>query len=65
MGFCLLNNAAIGAKYAQEVYGISKVAVLDFDVHHGNGTEEGFRDFHNLFYGSTVRLQFRTTITPF
>lgn len=53
MGFCFFNNAAIGAKYAQQVYGVGKVAVIDFDVHHGNGTEEGFRDDPTLFYGST------------
>jgi len=56
-GFCFFNNAAIGAKYAQsrygESHGIRKVAVLDFDVHHGNGTEEGFQDDETLFYGST------------
>ena len=53
MGFCFLNNAAIGAKYAQQVYGVERVAVIDFDVHHGNGTEEGFLDDPTLFYGST------------
>lgn len=36
-GFCFLNNAGIAARYAQERYGVKKVAVLDFDVHHGNG----------------------------
>jgi len=57
MGFCFFNNAAIGAKYAQFKYGkshgVARVAVLDFDVHHGNGTEEGFRNDATLFYGST------------
>jgi len=57
MGFCFFNNAAIGAKYAQFKYGtshgVAKVAVMDFDVHHGNGTEEGFRSDATLFYGST------------
>lgn len=57
MGFCFFNNAAIGAKYAQSQYGkshgIARVAVMDFDVHHGNGTEEGFRNDETLFYGST------------
>lgn len=56
-GFCFFNNAAIGAKYAQQKYGeshgIRKVAVMDFDVHHGNGTEEGFEGDESLFYGST------------
>jgi acetoin utilization deacetylase AcuC-like enzyme len=40
MGFCLLGNAAIGAMRALEVYGLGRVAVLDFDVHHGNGTQD-------------------------
>ena len=52
-GFCYLNNVAIGAKYAQYKHGVKKVAVLDFDVHHGNGTEEGFTPDQSLFYGST------------
>ena len=52
-GFCFFNNVAIGAKYAQHKYGVDRVAVLDFDVHHGNGTEEGFVPFENLFYAST------------
>ena len=39
MGFCFFSNAAIAARYAQQTYGISHVAVLDFDVHHGNGTQ--------------------------
>ncbi len=40
MGFCLLNNIAIGVHHALEVHGLERVAVIDFDVHHGNGTEE-------------------------
>ena len=36
-GFCFLNNVGIASRYAQEKYGVKKVAVLDFDVHHGNG----------------------------
>jgi len=52
-GFCFFNNAGIGAKHAQAVYGIQRVAVVDFDVHHGNGTEEGFAPDDTLFYGST------------
>jgi acetoin utilization deacetylase AcuC-like enzyme len=52
-GFCFFNNVAIGAIYAQEQYQVKKVAVLDFDVHHGNGTEAGFKDNASLFYGST------------
>jgi len=41
-GFCLLNNAAVAARQAQEVHGAKRVAIIDFDVHHGNGTQEIF-----------------------
>src|SRR5712691_5357197 len=53
MGFCLFNNAAIGALRAREVHGLARVAVIDFDVHHGNGTQARFYDDPNLFYAST------------
>src|SRR5438477_1327020 len=42
MGFCLVNNVAVAARYAQEALGIGRVAILDWDVHHGNGTEAIF-----------------------
>jgi acetoin utilization deacetylase AcuC-like enzyme len=54
MGFCFFNNAAIGAIHAVAKYpDISKVAVIDFDVHHGNGTQDIFQNSPNLFYGSS------------
>ena len=53
MGFCLFNNAAIGALRARQVHGLARVAVIDFDVHHGNGTQAAFETDGNLFYAST------------
>jgi acetoin utilization deacetylase AcuC-like enzyme len=53
MGFCLFNNAAIGALRAREAHGLERVAVVDFDVHHGNGTQAAFYDNPSLFYAST------------
>ncbi|MBV8777525.1 MAG: histone deacetylase family protein [Alphaproteobacteria bacterium] len=53
MGFCLFNNIAIGALRARAVHGLTRIAVIDFDVHHGNGTQASFWDDANLFYGST------------
>ena len=53
MGFCLFNNVAIGALRARDVFGAARVAVIDFDVHHGNGTEAAFRRDATLFYAST------------
>lgn len=56
MGFCFLNNAAIAARYAQAVLGISRVAIIDFDVHHGNGTQEIFWDDPTVLYCSTHEM---------
>ncbi|HEY0527117.1 MAG TPA: histone deacetylase family protein [Stellaceae bacterium] len=53
MGFCLFNNVAIAALRARQVHGLERVAVVDFDVHHGNGTQAMFEDDAQLFYGST------------
>ncbi len=53
MGFCLFNNIAIAAHHARETHGIERVAVIDFDVHHGNGTQAMFETDKDLFYAST------------
>ena len=53
MGFCLFNNAAIGALRARQAHGLARVAVIDFDVHHGNGTQAAFETDGSLFYAST------------
>ncbi len=50
MGFCIFNNIAITAKYLQQVHGINKVMILDWDVHHGNGTEKSFYEDNTVFY---------------
>jgi acetoin utilization deacetylase AcuC-like enzyme len=53
MGFCLFNSVAVGALHARANHGLDRVAVIDFDVHHGNGTQHMFERDPNLFYAST------------
>ena len=53
MGFCLFNNVAVGALHAREALGADRVAVVDFDVHHGNGTQAIFESDPSLFFAST------------
>jgi acetoin utilization deacetylase AcuC-like enzyme len=53
MGFCLINNVAVGAHHARAVHGHQRVAIIDFDVHHGNGTQEIFWNDAAAFYAST------------
>ena len=53
MGFCLFNNAAVAAMHTRARWGIQRIAVVDFDVHHGNGTQAMFAADPDLFYGST------------
>ena len=53
MGFCIYNNVAIGAHYLLEKYKLNKVAIIDFDVHHGNGTQDIFYDNSKVLYIST------------
>ena len=58
MGFCLFNNAAVGARYAQAKYGVERVLIIDWDVHHGNGTQEIFWTDPTVFYFSTHQYPF-------
>jgi acetoin utilization deacetylase AcuC-like enzyme len=53
MGFCLFNNVAIGAQHARAKHRLTRIAVIDFDVHHGNGTQAAFENDPDLFYAST------------
>ena len=53
MGFCIYNNVAVGAQYLLEKYKFNKVAIIDFDVHHGNGTQDIFYDNEKVLYIST------------
>ena len=58
MGFCLINNVAVGALHARAVHGFTRIAVVDFDVHHGNGTQAAFERDDELFYASTHQYPF-------
>jgi len=55
MGFCIFNNVAIGAMHAIERHGLERVCVLDFDVHHGNGTEDAFHEDPRVMLCSTFQ----------
>ena len=52
LGFCLFNNVAIAARYLQHTHGVGKILILDFDVHHGNGTQHTFEDDPSVMYAS-------------
>jgi len=58
MGFCLFNNVAIAAKYALTKYNLERIAIIDFDVHHGNGTQGSFYDNPQVLYTSTHEFPF-------
>jgi acetoin utilization deacetylase AcuC-like enzyme len=55
MGFCVFNSVAVGAAHALEAYGLERVAIVDFDVHHGNGTEQIFTGDHRVLMVSTFQ----------
>ena len=56
MGFCLFNNAAIAARYAQKTHGVERAAIVDFDVHHGNGSQDIFWSDRSVMYCSTHEM---------
>nr|WP_316652877.1 histone deacetylase family protein [uncultured Gellertiella sp.] len=56
MGFCYFNNAAIAARYAQKVHGAERIAIVDWDVHHGNGTQDIFWDDPSVLFCSTHQM---------
>ena len=58
MGFCIFNNVAVAAAHALEQHGLARVAIVDFDVHHGNGTEDIFRDDPRVLLCSTFQHPF-------
>jgi len=58
MGFCIFNNVAVAAAHALEAHGLERVAIIDFDVHHGNGTEDIFEDDERVLMASTFQHPF-------
>ncbi|MEE2778756.1 MAG: histone deacetylase [Acidobacteriota bacterium] len=58
MGFCYFNTLAIAAQYAQDAYGVERIAIYDFDVHHGNGTQHLFEERSDIFFASVHQYPF-------
>ncbi|WCN10723.1 histone deacetylase family protein [Marinomonas mediterranea] len=58
MGFCFFNNVAVGAQYAIKHHGLERIAIVDFDVHHGNGTEDIFQGNRNVLFASSYQHPF-------
>lgn len=57
MGFCVFGNVAIAARYAQQAHGLKRVFIIDFDVHHGNGTNDAFYEDPDIFFLSTHQVR--------
>jgi acetoin utilization deacetylase AcuC-like enzyme len=58
MGFCLFNNVAIAARALQAQDGLERILILDWDVHHGNGTQHSFEDDPSVLYASTHQFPY-------
>jgi acetoin utilization deacetylase AcuC-like enzyme len=58
MGFCLIDNIAVAARYAQEELGVARIAIVDWDVHHGNGTQDIFWSDESVFFVSMHQWPF-------
>jgi acetoin utilization deacetylase AcuC-like enzyme len=58
MGFCIFNNVAVAARHARHAYGVERTAIIDFDVHHGNGTEDIFQNDPHVLMASTFQHPF-------
>ena len=56
MGFCFFNNIAIGARYLRQHFGLGRIAIIDWDVHHGNGTQQAFYEDPSVFYFSILQF---------
>ncbi|WXG53150.1 MAG: hypothetical protein RNU03_00040 [Candidatus Sedimenticola sp. (ex Thyasira tokunagai)] len=64
MGFCFFNNLAVGVAHALEAHGLKRIAIVDFDVHHGNGTEDRiFRDDKRVMFCSSFQYPFLSLFT--
>lgn len=64
MGFCIFNNIAVGAAYALKQYGLERIAIVDFDVHHGNGTEQIFKNDTRVLFCSSFEHPFYPYTDP-